>query len=256
MLFRTVYGAELTAIYAYISQQTTAQGGTTLAAVQGAFVVAAPDETRESQHVDDALSFLASAQLITFEAGYVGATNPSQDFRLSTLRNLRQLERGEIKPTHSLDPCYTYLLTELFIKTGRQYIRDIHTEANQLEPIRVAGGVSREKIQAWKRVMTYLGIGYRVFSGFLCVYSPDLLRDIIAEWRTDEDTLQRFIEQHMEQYIPTTTRAGDLAPSVTAALQQLASDGVIDLYALQDSPSKAYFGPHRYKGIRKQTAYA
>ena len=91
----------------------------------------------------------------------IRATETSADFRLQTLHNLRQLEHGQMEATHAPDPYYTYLLNELFIKTGRQYIRDLHTEANQLESIRTAGGVSREKIQAWKRVMTYLGVGYR-----------------------------------------------------------------------------------------------
>lgn len=256
MLFRTVYGAELAAIYDFILRHTQTKDRVSLKDIYRFFVVGDNNSPRANHHVDDALSFLSSALLVDVDAGQVTAIVKTQDFRLQLLRNLRRLELGDVEPLHPLDPYYLYLLSEIFIKTGRQYVRDLHTEVNQLEPIVAAGGISREKVQVWKRVMTFLGIGYRAFNGFLCIYSPDLLMAILDEWPAKSDTLQAFFEDCVEQYVPTYTRIGELAPSLAASLHQLAIRDAIVLYPLQDSPSRAFFGPHQYKGIRKQTTYA
>jgi len=255
MLFRTVYGAELAAIYDFVQRHTLKSSPIPLSIIYEAFVVTTSDKPRENHHVDDALSFLNSALMTKIEEGKVRSLVETGDFRLELLRNLRRLELNDITPLHPLDPYYMHILSEIFIRTGRQYVRDLHTEVNQLASIQTVGGVSREKIQAWKRVMTYLGIGYRAFNGFLCVYTPDLLMSLLDVWASKADTLQGFIEGHIEQYVPALMRAGDLAPSLAVPLQQLSVQGIVDLHPLQDSPSRAFFGALQYKGIRKQTTY-
>lgn len=66
MLFRTVYGPELEAIYQFIASSTTPLSRR---AIHTAFIP--PSETAKvsTQNVDDALSFLESAQLIEEEKG-------------------------------------------------------------------------------------------------------------------------------------------------------------------------------------------
>lgn len=255
MLFRTVYGTELAAIYTFIQQHTYEHGSISSSMIYDSFVASAYESLDEHHHIDDALSFLTSALLIQVEGNRVKSLGNVTNFRLNLLENLRHLETGKVEPLHLLDPYYMYLLDEIFIKTGRQYVQDLHVEVNRLEPIQAVGGVSREKIHAWKRVMTSLGLGYRVFNGFLCVYSPDLLHSIIDIWVDESDTLQGFFDKHVEKYIPTLTRNGDLTPSLQSTLQHLSSEQVIDLYPLQDSPSRAFFDSRQYKGIRKRIAH-
>jgi len=255
MLFRTVYGAELAAIYAFIQRHALAQTAVSLSHIYDAFVATESATTLENHHIDDALSFLASALMIEFEEGVVKPLAETADFRLSLLRNLRRLEMGYATPLHPLDSYYMHILSEVFIQTGRQYVRDLHAEVNQLKSLETSGGVSREKIQAWKRVMTYLGIGHRAFNGFLCVYDPQLLLSLLKGWSTDWGTIQSLLEDHFERYLPTTTRSGEISASLAVPLQQLNAKGAIDLYPLQDSPSRAFFGALQYKGIRKQATY-
>ena len=255
MLFRTVYGAELVAIYDFIRQHTQTHAQIPITSIYDAFVATENDTPHENHHVDDAVSFLVSALMIEVQDGQVRSLVETVNFRLELLRNLRRLELGQTTPLHPLDPYYMHILSEVFIRTGRQYVRDLHTEVNQLEPIQAAGGVSREKVQVWKRVMAYLGLGYRAFNGFLCVYASDLLLAVLDNWGRESDTLQSLFEDHIEQYVPTSMRIGDVAPSLAEPLVQLSEQGFIDLYPLQDSPSRAFFGSHQYKGIRKQTAH-
>ena len=255
MLFRTVYGAELAAIYTYIQQHTQKSGSIPSSMIYKSFVASQMESLDENHHVDDALSFLTSALLIQIKDDRVESLTNVTDFRLALLQNLRYLEIHGVEAGHPLDPYYMYLLDEIFIKTGRQYVQDLHVEVNRLQVIQAVGGVSREKVSAWKRVMTSLGIGYRVSNGFLCLYSPGLLKSIIDIWEDESDTLQGFLEKHVEKYIPTFSRIGDLTPSLQSTLQHLSSEKVIDLYQLQDSPSRAFFDTRQYKGIRKRITH-
>jgi hypothetical protein len=259
MLFRTVYGPELEAIYVFVAQQCGQEHSPSRHDIHQAFIPISPDgKLGKTQNVDDALSFLKAAGLIVESRAsesttYRAAGNANTTFRVQTLQAMRQLETGHRRPAHPTDALYTLLLTELFVKPNRLFIKDLHSQANQLRQVKEAGGLSKEKTRTWKRVMEYLGIGRRVAGGFLCAYTPSLVIEVINIWTRNQDTLQSFFETHFGHILPFESANGDLATSVAPAFEHLAEQGTIAVFPLQDSPTKSYFGERRWKGIERKT---
>lgn len=258
MLFRTVYGPELEAIYRFIAE---ADDRPSRQAIQNAFLPERFDnQAVSSQHVEDALSFLESAGLVKYaKRGGYHSLSPFTDesFRVKVLRHLRALELGRALPDHPLDPLFGLLLNELFIRPNQLFVTDVHREANNCRQVADAGGLSREKVQAWKRVMEFLGVGQRVGGGFRCAYSPQLVLEIIDQWSETENTLQLFFEEHFGEALPYQTWDGNLAHAIEAPLTYLHSLGCIALSPRQDSPSKPYFGERKFRYIaRLEVAYA
>lgn len=251
MLFRTVYGPELEAVYRYILERNTEGIQPAREDVQAAFVARQADGNLPStQSVDDTLAFLESARLVEELNGY-HACEPGEEpsFAVQVLQGMRRLERGELSPDHPLDPLYKLILTELFIRPDRLFVADLHAEANQLRAVEDAGGLSREKIGAWKRVMTFLGVGRRLPGGFQCAYSPSLVKAILSEWDRREGTLQSFLEDCFALVLPYARVDDGMAQAVKTPLLHLIERGEVDLFPLQDSPTRSYFGRQRYKGI-------
>jgi hypothetical protein len=252
MLFRTVYGPELEAIYRFIVRE---DGPCSRQAIRTAFTPKYTEiKTVSYQNVDDALSFLESALLIEASEGDYKALDPipNTSFRVKLLFQLRNLELGLIKSIHPLDPLYMLILTELFIHPDLLFITDIHREANQLRQVADAGGLSREKLQAWKRVMEFLGVGQRVLSGFRCAYSPSLFIEILNQWPKGKGTLQLFFEEFFDCILPFQRKNGDLAQATQVSLAYLNDQGLITLTPLQDSPTKPYFGERKLRYIARK----
>lgn len=251
MLFLTVYGPELASLFGYIQSRA---GGAAVSREQiyDAYV---PQLARPSQgqrkNIEDALGFLQAARLIEgerFFAPCVQAEEASLPFAVLLLRRLRQLELQQALHLPPLDLLYIQLLERLFIAPDRLWIHDLHTAVNQLDLAQQAGGVSQEKIGAWKRVMEFLGAGYRVGNGFYCLYRPELLLSIARQWAATEGTLQDFLERHLHQWIPCLTTRSDVARSASHALEWLAGTGSLAFSPRQDSPSRPYFRD-RLRGI-------
>jgi hypothetical protein len=254
MLFRTIYGPELEAIYRYVIDRTAQDVRPQRTDIHAAFIPRRPDGSfPNTQNADDALAFLKSAHLIEEADGYhaVG-TMDGPPFTVRVLQALRRIERKEVPPDHPVDPLYTLLLTGLFVKPDRLFVQDVHAEANQLPTVEAVGGLSREKIGAWKRVMEFLGVGRRVASGFLCAYSPVLVASILAQWGCREGTLQSFLQNCFDRVLPYARADGDLSHAVSTPLCYLADQGRIELFPLQDSPTRSYFDHRRYKGIARR----
>lgn len=248
MLFRTVYGPELEAIYTYV--ETCSQENLKVGLQQIYSMFLPTGQKFSTQPIDDALSFLVSAKLVHEDKDSFSATNNEQiPFALHILRSFRELENEEVSPQHSLDPTYSLILTEVFVRPSLVFVADLHSEVNNLRQVKELGGVSKEKIQAWKRVMEFLGVGHRVSGGFMCVYSPDLLMQIIKTWDQPRSTLQSFFEQHFGAFLPYSRSDGDLAAAVSTPLTYLEKNRAIDLFTMQDSPSKTYLGMRRLRGI-------
>ena len=178
---------------------------------------------------------------------------PDVDMRMPfaalLLRQFRQLEHVSTQ-LPLLDLLYITLLEQLYIAPNRVWISDLHAATNQLGLAQQSGGISQEKIGAWKRVMEFLGIGYRMGSGFYCLYQPELLHVIALRWSLTEGTLQEFFEGHLQSWIPCLTGRGEVAQPVVHALEHLAQKGSIDLHSKQDSPSRPYFGTCHLRGIK------
>lgn len=254
MLFRTVYGPELESIYDYIAYCNAQGMKPKRVDIHTAFIPHHSGDLPSTQNVDDALTFLKSAKMISDTNGYqVRDSSVSDSFVVEVLRSLRQIECTEESPEHPIDQLYLQLLTELFIKPNRLFVADPHTEANQLRSVSEVGGLSREKIQTWKRVMEFLGIGQRVKGGFLGVYSPTLVETIVDQWNTKHGIIQSLFEHHLGKILPYAQANGDLADALRVPLSYLMAQGRIELFPLQDSPTRPYFGDLRYRGIARTT---
>lgn len=248
MLFRTVYGPELVAIYRYLVQAHTP---IPLQTLYEAFLLSnASTEMLSPQSIDDALAFLLSASLIfQKDHSYQVAKMIHLPPHLLILRQLNRLARYEIEAKHPLDPLYIQLLDEVFIKQDRLFVEKLHIEANKLRQVKDVGGLNHEKIQAWKRVMTFLGVGKRVGNGFLCVYTPELLQAILSEWEERSASLHVFLENHLNMFLPFKTCSQNLAQPVSETFLHLAERGVVALESRPDSPNRAYFGAKKFQYI-------
>ncbi len=203
-----------------------------------------------AQNIDDALAFLAATSLIYENGNFFGASfasNLSPD--LLILRQMNRLARREIEAKHQLDPLYMMILDEVFIRPNRLFVDKMHIEVNKLRQVKAVGGLSREKVQAWNRVMAFLGVGKTVGSGFQCVYTPALLRTILHSWAEKSASLQSFFETHLAVFLPFETESKSVAHAVSEPLRYLAMRGEIALESRQDSPSRAYFGNQRFQYI-------
>lgn len=254
MLFRTVYGPEIEAIHRHVVECNAQGVRPQRADIHAAFIPRRSDgRFTLTQNVDDALAFLKSAHMLEEANGYhTLGTMDGSPFAVLVLQALRRIERNEEPPDHPVDSLYTLLLTELFVKPDRLFVQDAHAEANRLRAVEAAGGLSREKTGAWKRMMEFLGVGRRVAGGFLCIYSPILVSSILTQWNHTEGTLQSFLQDCFGRVLPYARADGDLSQAVSAPLSYLTDQGQIELFALQDSPTRSYFGHRRYKGIARR----
>jgi len=255
MLFQTVYGVELEAIYQFIITTVKHKSPVSVRLVYQMFIEQNPDGTTVgTQSIDDALRVLYAAFLIEISDDQMVSCSPTDPpFCSQMLSAIRALEIGTLPARQPIDQLYGLLLTELFIKPNTLFIMDVHTAANQLAVVQAHGGLSREKIQAWKRVMEFLGVGRRAFNGFQCVYHPKLIQVILERWDHPHDTLYQFLTSHLARYIPFATYSGELANAALIPLLHLQNQGILTLSSLQDSPSPAYGGSAQYRAIQKAT---
>ncbi len=254
MLFRTVYGLELDAIYQLIWNCNQTNLFPTKDELCRLVLPGIVDKAiQTTQPVEDALSFLHSAGMIADGETVQACFDLSQkSFQLLLLKQLIQIRKGLIAPVHPLDPLFIQLLDELYIAPDNLYIANVHQEANRLKAVQDAGGISKEKVQAWKRVLEFLGIGLRIQSGFLCTYTPVIIQTIINDWTEENGGLQDFLENHFSNYLPYCTRAGEIAQAVALPFNILEKDGFVELVPLQDSPARFYFGDRKLRGIARK----
>ena len=253
MLFLTVYGPELESLFYYIHKYTQREGSVTREQLYSAYLPqAALAHKGQTKNIEDAINYLKAAGLIGGDK-VLFCMQPNVDksmpFATLLLRQFRQLEHISTQ-LPLLDLLYIKLLEQLFIAPNRVWISDLHAAANQLGLAQQVGGISQEKIGAWKRVMEFLGIGYRMASGFYCLYQPELLHAIALRWSLTEGTLQEFFEGYLQSWVPCLTGRGEVAQPVAYAFEYLAQKGSIYLHSKQDSPSRPYFGTLHLRGIK------
>jgi hypothetical protein len=246
MLFRTVYGPELAAIYHFLGQT-----GHSLArsAIHEVFV---PRSTEAStQNVDDALSFLVACGLLGQDdnGNFEVIDSEELPFRLLVLRHLQDISAGRREAHSAVDVLYCQLLDDLFAAPGDMFVADVHAEANRLRQVADIGGLSREKLQAWQRVMSFLGIGARLAGGFRCAYDPSVVLSILRSWPSGSGTMQDFLEKRCALFLPYQTKTGEMFVALEESLRYLEEKGLVELASRQDSPSKPYLGTRRIRHI-------
>lgn len=256
MLFLTVYGPELESVFFYIHKFTYTNTRVSRQQIYEAYLPQLLQRQKgQTKNIEDSLGFLKAAHLIKGDTSFsscIREEEASLPFAALLLRYFRQLELNSSQ-LPLLDLLYIRMLDSLFISPNRMWISDLHSAVNQLDLAQQAGGVSKEKIGAWKRVMEFLGVGYRVGSGFYCLYRPELISTIAHQWTETEGTLQDFFERHMHHWIPCLTARSEVAFSASYTLEWLAKNGSLSLQPKQDSPSRPYFSDRHLKGIKLLT---
>lgn len=255
MFFLTVYGPELESIFRYIYKYARKNGSISRNQLYGAYFPHQSATSKgQTKNLDDALHYLKAAKLLTLEGDSIllseqDKIEASLPFSALLLRQLQQLKHHQ-EDLASLDRIYVTLLEQLYVLPNRIWLSDVHDAANQLDLAHQVGGISQEKINAWKRVMEFSGVGYRVGSGFYCLYQPELVSFIIRQWPQTDGTLQQFFEDYLQSWLPCLSARGEVALPVAYVLDQLDLEGRIHLYPKQDSPTKPYFNDRRLKGIQ------
>lgn len=252
MLFLTVYGPELESLFCSIHHHTQCKGAMSYEQICATYVPTSIVARRgQTKNIDDALGYLKAARLVEGEKFYTSplpVLDTTIPFGMLLLSQFRKMENVS-STLSAYDLLYITLLESLYIKPQRVWISDLHAEINQLALARQIGGISQEKVGAWKRVMEFLGIGYRMGNGFYCIFKPELVQVVVQRWPAIQGTLQEFLEGYLQDWFPCLSAQGDIAPSIAATLEQLASNGFIRLSPQQDSPARPYFGNRYLKGI-------
>lgn len=254
MLFKTVMGPEISSVFRYIKKRHSEGIETRKEDICSTFYPKVVDDNKISyQGINDALSFLVSAYLLKKE-GRRYVVFPSlkyPSFRLNILSQLRKLELGIIPAIHDLDPIYMSIVNEIFCMGDTLYVHNLHSKVNQLKNVQILGGVSKEKITSWMRVMSYLGVGNRISKGFQCIYDPGLINKIIKAFDQKEAILQLFFEDHFSKFLPFKKENGDLFIGLKNSLIHLNKINDITLAPLQDSPTRSYFGENLFKSLEQ-----
>lgn len=246
MLFKTVYGPELKSIFDFLSFN----GAHEKEALYRFYVPINNGQPGKRANMDDAITFLLTSGLIDKdEIGKYRAITGKMSFTLLLLSNLRKIQMNKNVTNNRLDPWYMKLVDEEFVKQNRRIVFNLHQQFNTLDSPEV---LSEEKINAWKRVLEFLGVGTRLFGGFLCVYAVDLIEELIEAWDESQGSLQSFLEDWVYFYLPWQDHSGDIADALWLPLTELESQGLIKLEQRQDLPHRAYGGNRQVKWISKE----
>lgn len=241
MLFRTVFGPELSSILNYIQNA----GAATQLDLTMWFLQSEP-EGNDRTNLEEALAFLSDLGLLRPDREQLDllVVEPGPFSHRVLLTHLQACYRVPRPDAHPLDPWFMGVLDHLFIRPDRTFIPRLHTAVNAL-PLPTA--CSEEKVNAWRRVMEALGCGWRAGSGFLACYRPELLMRLLEGW-TNSGPLEEFLD-HVEHSLPVRTATGGLATCFALPLLHLEERGTLRLTQRGDYAGRAFFGERRIKWI-------
>lgn len=242
MLFRLICGQDLEEVARFLS----ANGGECSRADLNQWFVQRSVTGSEATNLEETLIVLRTAGICTGTDPIRYTLHDEQVLELQFLSKLRAFELGLEGGSHALDAWYLRLLQELFIGPDVLYRNDLHRLSNRLSP---PIPLSDEKLNSWRRVVEWLGLGRRFGAGFTAVWSMSLVRLLLRDWGQPEGALQDWI-RHIERYIPVTPHHGDLPRSLVQPLLCMEALGEVVLSARQDSPGKGYLGERRVKWIQ------
>ncbi|MEC1071406.1 hypothetical protein [Priestia megaterium] len=136
------------------------------------------------------------------------------------------------------NPNYIFatMFYELFVKSNNLFIHDLHFETNNRFK-RIS--ISQEKINAWKRMMEYFGLGYRYNGGFYALPQYKLIKDLINYIGDWEGPLHVFFEDKVHPIIPCVYK-GNVYNGIIFSILNLNSSHQIQLTRKQDLPFQSY----------------
>ncbi|MEH7386758.1 hypothetical protein V7147_15300 [Bacillus sp. JJ1521] len=190
-----------------------------------------------SSLVDAALNFLLNLRYIEIDKkkGIWPLINNYQVRELTIVKRLNEIADVNQDPT---GPNYIFstMYYQMFVIPNRMYIKDLYYEAN-LTYEKLA--ISQEKVNAWKRIMEHLRLGYRVYGGFYALPHTNLIEDIIEEIGEWDGPLQLFFEKKIHPVIPCISN-GTIFNGILYGILHLGKTGVATLTKKQDLPYLSY----------------
>ncbi|WP_312474719.1 hypothetical protein [Neobacillus sp.] len=189
-----------------------------------------------SSLVDAALNFLLNLKYIQIDN--LKNIWPMHKDRIKEIHYLSRIKEIADETNNPTDPNYIFstMYYQLFVVPNQLYIKDLYYEANLIfENL----AISQEKVNAWKRMMEYFGLGYRVYGGFYALPHSKLMKSIVQESGTWEGPLQIFFEKKINSFIPCIYN-GTVFHGILYSIFNLNGVNIAELTKKQDLPYLSY----------------
>ncbi|MBN9653289.1 hypothetical protein J0K78_03345 [Halobacillus sp. GSS1] len=194
--------------------------------------------------IEETLQFLDSLKVINInENKEIKACETNLDV-VDILKKLNLISERSNNPG---DPNYVFtnIYIDLFVKPNQLFIGDLHYEINKHYEL---VSISKEKVNAWKRMMEYFGLGYRYNGGFYALPNYNLLKSIIRRIGKWDGPLQQFFERVIYPIIPCLYK-GDIYRGIVFGLLYLNKVGLVQLSRKQDIPFGSFGGNNEWNWI-------
>jgi hypothetical protein len=189
-----------------------------------------------SSLMDAALIFLINLNYIQIDnQKYVWPLKATEVKIFHYHERLKEIAEESSNPA---DPNYVFsnMFYHLFVVPNQLYVKDIHYEANlKFEKL----AISQEKVNAWKRIMEYFGLGYRVYGGFYALPHLELMERIVQEIGEWEGPLQVLFEKKLDQFIPCVYK-GTVFNGMIYSIINLGKGNALNLSKKQDLPYQSF----------------
>jgi hypothetical protein len=189
-----------------------------------------------SSLVDAALNFLVNLNFINIDnSKNIWAINGDVVNELSIIFRLKEITD---QSDNLSDPNYIFssMYYQLFVVPNQMYLKDLYYEAN-VTFNKLA--ISLEKVNAWKRIMEYLGLGYRVYGGFYALPHFNLMSRVIQEIGNWEGPMQLLFEEKINPIVPCVYN-GKVFNGFLFSVINMYKVKMIDLSKKQDLPYTSY----------------
>ena len=195
------------------------------------------DEGDISSLVDSVITFLKDLDLIDQKEKKITSLVAEWNV-IQVFKKINQISKRS--DSESLNYIFTNLFDHLFVKPNRMFVSNLHYHVISSFSKTIVG---HEKINAWKRIMEYMGLGRRVYSGFYGLPQLNLMKDIVCSEPSWEGSLHHFCETVINPIIPCITNEDKVYNGILFSLVALSEVGCISISHKQDLPFKSY-GPN------------
>ncbi|RNB92525.1 hypothetical protein EDM56_02185 [Brevibacillus fluminis] len=240
MLFQMCYGPEIQTIFESIRRNPG------LSRCQLKHTYQYQEEGDISSLIDGALVILKDLNYIHDENGFLYSNDV--DWKVTDIfRKLNRISQTEEEET--LNFVFSTMYDQVFVKPDKMFVVNIHYQVNSKFSKTMVG---HEKINAWKRIMEFLGLGRRVYSGFYALPQLSLLQEIVREAGEYEGGLQPYCERVIQPILPCITSQGNIFKGILYGLLALNDQRIIEISCKQDLPYKSYGPNHEWNWIKVQ----
>jgi hypothetical protein len=199
-----------------------------------------------SSLVDAVLNFLLNLELIKFDQEK--GLWPESDYSLEKLDYIVRLNKikNNLSDISDHNLVFSRIYYDSFVIPNQLFVKDLYYVTN-LNYEKVV--ISHEKINAWKRIMEYLGLGFRMYGGFYALPQPTLMKDIVNRIGSWEGPLQQYFEKQIHKYIPCNHN-GSLFRGVVFSILNLNDYENVTLSKKQDLPFSSFGDNYEFNWIK------